>query len=366
MTRPPVNRPTVAMIELSGRGGICHYTACLIGALRDLAEVRLYTGEPYELQGSLQDVQVRPVFRSYRTNPWRVLQALVDIRRMKPDVVHIQMSQALGFVAVLVAMLRLLALKVVVTAHNVLPHERSRMSLLALRFIYGRSAALIVHSRHCRGQLLAEFGARVADKATIIDHGDYMMLAGATVSHAAPSGTFTVLFFGFIRQYKGLDVLIRAVGAMRASGRDCRLLVVGRPVEPFAPYQALMRELGIEAVTECVLDYVPIEAISGYFNRSSCVVLPYIDASQSGVLQLAYAFGKPVVASRVGGLPEAVIEGGSGLLVAAGDPAGLAAALTRLLDDPALCRRLSEGAEELAKTRFAWTSIARLTLSAYA
>jgi glycosyltransferase involved in cell wall biosynthesis len=285
---------------------------------------------------------------------------------MNPDVVHIQMSQALGIVAMLVVTLRLLALKVVVTAHNVLPHERSRLSLLALRFIYGRAAAIIVHSRHCRHQLLTEFGARVADKATIIDHGDYMMLAGATLSHAASAGPFTVLFFGFIRQYKGLDVLLRAIGTMRASGRDCRLLVVGRPVEPFAPYQALMRELGIEAVTECVLDYVPIEAISGYFNRASCVVLPYLDASQSGVLQLAYAFGRPVVATRVGGLPEAVVEEGSGLLVAAGDHAGLAAALTRLLDDPALCRRLSDGAAELAKTRFAWSSIARLTVTAYA
>jgi glycosyltransferase involved in cell wall biosynthesis len=360
-----VTRPKVAMIELSGRGGICHYTACLIGALQAVADVRLYTGTPYELQGSLQDVQIRPVFRSYRSNPWRVLMALVDIKRMKPDVVHIQMSQALGFVALLVLTLRSMALKVVVTAHNVLPHERSRLSLLALRFIYMRSAAIIVHSHHCRNQLLSEFGARVADKAAIIDHGDYMMLAGVTVSHAVPAGPFTVLFFGFIRQYKGLDVLLRAVGAMRAKGRDCRLLVVGHPVEPFAPYEALMRELGIASVTECVLDYVPLDAISGYFNRSSCVVLPYIDASQSGVLQLAYAFSKPVVATRVGGLPEAVIEGASGLLVAAGDHAGLAAALTRLLDDPALCRRLSDGAAELAKTRFAWSSIARLTVSAY-
>jgi len=365
MNESRATRPKVAMIELSGRGGICHYTACLIGALREVAEVRLYTGEPYELAGSLPDVQVRPVFRSYRSNPWHVLQALIDIRRMKPDVVHIQMSQALGFVALLVAILRLLALKVVVTAHNVLPHERSRLALLALRFIYGRSAAIIVHSRHCRSQLLGEFGTRIADKASIIDHGDYMMLAGATVGHAAPATPFTVLFFGFIRQYKGLDVLLRAMGIVRASGRDCRLLVVGRPVEPFAPYQALMRELDLEAVTECVLDYVPLEAISGYFNRSSCVVLPYLDASQSGVLQLAYAFDKPVVASRVGGLPEAVVEGGSGLLVPPGDPAGLAAALIRLLDDPALCRTLSQGAAELAKTRFAWSSIARLTLGAY-
>jgi glycosyltransferase involved in cell wall biosynthesis len=94
-------------------------------------------------------------------------------------------------------------------------------------------------------------------------------------------------------------------------------------------------------------------------------VLPYHRASQSGIAQLAFAFGVPVVATRVGGLPEVIEDHSTGLLVNAGDEQGMADAMLRLLTDPSLCRALSARAREEAATRYSWSHVAKLTQEVY-
>jgi glycosyltransferase involved in cell wall biosynthesis len=112
-----------------------------------------------------------------------------------------------------------------------------------------------------------------------------------------------------------------------------RLLVVGEFYEGEEAHRATVRELDLADRTTIVADYVPDEEVATYFAAADVVVLPYLRATQSGITQVALGLGVPMIASRVGGLPEAVREGENGLLVPPGDPAALAAAIVRFYRD---------------------------------
>jgi glycosyltransferase involved in cell wall biosynthesis len=163
-----------------------------------------------------------------------------------------------------------------------------------------------------------------------------------------------ILFFGRLSAYKGLDVLYAALPAIAERVPDVRVVIAGRPSPGFiAPALPTLPD-----TAEVVTHFGPIDAslLRCLFEEASVVVLPYVEASQSGVAQTAYAFGKPVVASAVGGLPEDVVDGETGCLVPTGDPAAVARAVGDLLLDPARRARMTE----VIRTRSAaaWPSIA--------
>ena len=120
-----------------------------------------------------------------------------------------------------------------------------------------------------------------------------------------------------------------------------------------------VRERGLEDAVAVNSRYLPNEEVRPLMELASFVVLPYTSATQSGVLHVAYACGRPVVATRVGGLPEVVEEGGTGRVVPPKDPAALADAIVAMLDDPEGTARMGERARHLAETRFSWASVAR-------
>src|SRR5258707_15408817 len=129
-----------------------------------------------------------------------------------------------------------------------------------------------------------------------------------------------ILFFGRIWEYKGLEYLIRAEPLISARVPNVRILIAGRG-EDFSRYTEMMVHPDRFIVHN---EYIPEERTAEYFRRASVVVLPYIEASQSGVIPLAYSAAKPVVATTVGGLPEMVEDGRTGYLVAPRDTTNLA------------------------------------------
>jgi glycosyltransferase involved in cell wall biosynthesis len=161
----------------------------------------------------------------------------------------------------------------------------------------------------------------------------------------------TVLQFGFVRAYKGLDCLLRAVHLARDE-LTLNVLVVGEFWTDKRPYECLIHELNLAGHVTLVDQYVPNEDLGLYFGAADAVVLPYQDATQSGVAQLAFAFRRPVIASRVGGLSEAVDEGKTGVLVEPGSAGSLARGL--------LCFFRATDVDweaniEQAEGRFAWS-----------
>jgi glycosyltransferase involved in cell wall biosynthesis len=159
--------------------------------------------------------------------------------------------------------------------------------------------------------------------------------------------------------------LIDAMASVHAQVSDAYLLIAGQSEEPLAPYTDALDRHGLTGSTTAHFGFVPSEKMADYFAAADIVCLPYREASQSAVLFDAYRFGKAVVVTRVGGLPEVVEEGGNGYVVAPDNPAELSEALTKLVADPARCAAFGRRSLELARTRYSWAKSAEQTERVY-
>jgi len=141
-----------------------------------------------------------------------------------------------------------------------------------------------------------------------------------------------ILFFGFVREYKGLKYLIAAMPEILTK-IPATLLIVGEFWKDKAVYLKMIDDLGIGAHVKIVDAYVPNEDVDQYFNAADLVVQPYVSATGSGVVQMAFGFNKPVVATAVGSLPEIVEDGKTGFVVPPADPFAIARAVIRFFDE---------------------------------
>jgi glycosyltransferase involved in cell wall biosynthesis len=252
---------------------------------------------------------------------------------------------------------------VVLTAHDLLPREPRPLQARAQRRLYGAVDALVAHSEYGRRQLVDRLGVS-AEKVRVIHHGAFDYL---TRTHEGPlppeltdSGGRVVLFFGLLRPYKGLDVLLEAW--REVGDPEAQLWIVGRPRMRLASLQAAA-PTGVQFVPRFASD----SELAACFRRADLVVLPYLRTERfdfSGVLATALAFAKPAVISDVGGFGE-IAAAGAARVVAPGDPAALAATLAELLRDDAERRRLAEAARRLADGPYSWAEAARLTIALY-
>jgi glycosyltransferase involved in cell wall biosynthesis len=178
---------------------------------------------------------------------------------------------------------------------------------------------------------------------------------------ADDGGAPTVLFFGRLWAYKGLEYLIRAEPRITAAVPGARIVIAGQG-EDFARYRGLMVHHDRFVVYN---EYVSDQRREALFRQADLVVLPYVEASQSGVVPLAYASMKPVVATTVGGLPEIVEDGRTGLLIPPRDEGALADAIIRLLQDKPRCRQMGLAGRHKLDAECAPAVIARQTMSVY-
>jgi glycosyltransferase involved in cell wall biosynthesis len=219
----------------------------------------------------------------------------------------------------------------VFTAHDVVPRRQRALEVWpGLLNWFGR---VVVHSEDAVRRL-AELGV----EAVRIPHPVF-----AHEPLPAPSGK-TLLFFGLIRDYKGLDVLVRAL----ADVPDARLVIAGDPVDSVGPAQALAGELGVDGRIEWRLGYVSNGDVRELMERAAAVVLPYRRLDSSGVLATAIGYGRPVVVTDVGALGEQVRDFGAGRVVPPEDAAALAEACNSLLRAPDELERAAEGARRAA------------------
>ena len=276
------------------------------------------------------------------------------------DVVHYQWLTAEALDARLLPAAR----PRVLTAHDVLPRTPRFGGTAATSRLLAKMDAVVVHSEHGAGRLVEELGVP-SERVHVIPHGAFSYLGELEDQLPLPPELAAVeapviLFFGLIRDYKGVDVLLEAF----AEVPEAELWVVGMPHVDLEPLRALARRA--PGAVRFVPRYVAEEEISAFFRRADVVALPYREIDQSGVLYTALAFGKPLVLSAVGGFTEVAKRHGAARLVPPGDSDALAAALNELLSDPQARAELGAAAATAAAGPYSWDSVAQRTLELYA
>jgi glycosyltransferase involved in cell wall biosynthesis len=243
----------------------------------------------------------------------------------------------------------------VLTAHDVLPHEARAGQRDAQRRAYARFDAVIVHTEHGRARLVQELGV-AASRVHVLPHGAFAHLTeGERVAPRLASEVPVVLCFGLLRPYKGLELLLEAWRGIDGA----QLWIVGMPRMQISALQA-----AAPAGVRFDARFIPDTELRGYFERADLVVLPYRDAEASGVLATALAFAKPLLVSDAGGFAE-LAAGGAVRAFPAGDERALHAALAELLADPAERAALAARAGSTARERYGWEQIAARTLAVY-
>lgn len=379
-------------IETFGRGGLTHYAYNLSLALAERGhEVDLVTAAGFELEGRdalPPEVRVHQVIGragrrfgdrapAFARGLFRKLEALYDAfsvarlaRRLEPDVIHLHCTNQIAW-AYLWALDKLRR-PLVSTAHVVTPHERIPWQDTIYRGIHGLGNLIVAHSVFDRQRLLDEFTVE-PERVVVIPHGEYGFFerGGAAMDRAAARQELglgpeeeVALFFGYIREYKGLDLLFEAWPEVTESRPAARLLVAGDPVQLGASRREELETWARRLGAVIQFGYIPFADVARYFAAADVLVMPYRHISQSGVLFLALSLGVPVVATRVGALPEMLIDGESALLLAPESTEELARTLIRALEDPELRQRLSLGGRRVADEH-SWTSIAARTEAAF-
>ncbi len=364
----------VEMMETGGWGGIHYYVYGLCdGMAGEAVDLAWLTHEQHELENRPHHFPLVRVFR--RENYLRTLFRLWRRwRKIRPQILHIQSLLAPRKEALLFLLCRLLGIQVVMTAHNVLPHEVRAFEEYFYTLYYRLADALIVHSEQNRRRLLELVPALDPRRLYVVEHGNYEHFRDLELDRqearqqlGLSSTAQVVLFFGALRPYKGVDLWIQAVGPVRRSCPDALFVVAGHVlVGEGAAYERQAAALGLGPEDlELRFSYLSTAQAISYVCACDLVVLPYREIYQSGVLLWAYSFGRPVLATRVGSFPECIEEGRSGWLVDKEDVPALQQALVHILQDPQGLARAGAYARQLAQTRFGWAASAQRTVEIY-
>ncbi|MCW5312301.1 glycosyltransferase [Nostoc sp. KVJ3] len=284
------------------------------------------------------------------------------IKDIQPDVLHVQETNDPWYD------LTLLLNKMpplVTTIHDIFRHPGDTItpfgSEYTRRISFYRSQQLIVHTNQLKKVLIEQF--RIPEgRVNVLPHGELGTLYQRRRSQHIPvREPYTLLFFGRILPYKGLRYLLEAIPLIAECIPEVKLIIAGRG-ENVKQYFSNGYD---EKRYEIINDFIPLEEVGNLFQRSIATVLPYIEASQSGVAALSYGMGTLVVASEVGGLSEIVQHQKDGLLVPPRDVRALADAIICLLTDRDLQQRLQTAAIARCQQDLNWSNIAAQTAQIY-
>jgi glycosyltransferase involved in cell wall biosynthesis len=252
--------------------------------------------------------------------------------------------------------------KIIVDIHDVIQHYGYKLSLWS-KFIINKwlclANGIIVHNFTNVGYM--ENVLKLAkEKIHILPFG-LIQLTDKQINYAIPSDKPILLFFGRICQYKGIEYLIDAISIVKKDIFNLKVIIAGKGKYDFGASKIINDE-----TYEIMNYYIPNEQLARLINRSTVIVCPYIEATQSGVIMTAFAFNKPVVATNVGGIPEVVEDGVTGRLVPPKNPQKLAKAIIDLLNNPEKRKTISENINKKFNNKeFKWEHIAEKTIEIY-
>jgi len=353
------------------RGGIATFGEALCRAFRKAGKESsiisfyyqypgfLFPGKTQFAEGPpLEDIPIASLMSSVNPVSWS--RTVNHILREKPDYIIVQywmpiMAPALGWIIRRVR--KKSAIRVISLTHNVRPHEQRLPDRLLAGYYFNSCDAFITLS----GSSLAELKEIKPDHpAAFIPHPIYDHFGERIDREAAldylnlPAQHRYLLFFGMIRKYKGLDLLYHALANEKLEKMNLKLIMAGEFYEEKSGYEKLAKELGIEEKLIITDKFIPNEEVKFYFSASDMVIQPYRSATQSGITQIAYHFNKPMLVTRVGGLPEIVPDQKVGYVTAV-DPGAIAGAIQDFYENKRMVSFEKNIEEE--KKRFTWKAM---------
>lgn len=328
------------------RGGISHYNTLLCENLKKRHDVKsvsfkrlypsfLYPGKDQKDLNSKINIKTDSEYLIDSINPLTWIHTFLSVKKEQPDILIFQWwTPFFTPVYFTISFLtRYLAnTKILMICHNVLPHEKKKIDKILTKMVYKNVDFFIVHSEEDLRNLRTLIPNAKA-KQTHHPTYEYFKTGNKIDLHLHSKEELnlnlknkTILFFGFVREYKGLNYLIEAMPKVLEK-QKVDLLVVGEFWEDKENYIDQVKQLGIENYVHIIDRYVPNEEVNLYFSVADVVVLPYISATQSGIIQIAYGFDKPVITTNVGGLSDVVKNGKTGYIVPSEDAKALSKAI---------------------------------------
>ena len=326
------------------KGGIARFS----GVLRDALQSRGYALTPFAFRALYPDFLVKggvegsgvldiALFGEARLvlfNPFTWFGVVRRLRSLKPELLLVAYWS--GFLAPLYFVIRrLTGIRMVVLLHNLSSHESFFFEPLMQRLLAASADGVVTLS----GTVSQEVRAAMPDIPLLqlfhpLYEPDCKSFSAVDARSALNLDIHSpvLLFFGYVRRYKGLDTMLRAMPAMLQREPALRLVVAGHFHERAASYRALIAQLGIEGSVDLYAGYVSPERTALFFAAADAVVLPYRSATQSGVVQFAYGHGLPVIVTPAGALPEMVRHGKTGWVARDCSSDGLAGAVGEFLE----------------------------------
>jgi starch synthase len=356
----------IVLIQFTGRGGLQLYTSQLANALSKTHDVflllakHLRNEDYYKGRAKISCIFASPshikmLMLSF--NPRIYYKIVKYIKDVNPDVIHAPCEFL--WVALILPFVR--QYPFVVTEHDPSFLKGTRMDIklyigFSRLFTRRMADAMIVHGERLKAIL--EGKGVPQNKIWVVPVGEFSFYTKWAREKVKESKS--VLFFGSISEYKGIEYLIRAEPLITSRIPDAKIVIAGSG--DFRKYKPLIQNKNNFEIHN---KFIPDEEVAEFFQKSAVVVLPYIDGSQTGVIPIAYSFGKPVVATDVGSIAEVVDNGRTGFIVPPKNPEALAEAIVKLLKDDKLRQEMGENAYRKAKDELSWDNIAKKTSDIY-
>jgi glycosyltransferase involved in cell wall biosynthesis len=292
----------------------------------------------------------------------------------RATIVHVQYVRFPVAEGILLTLfIRLLGKKAVYTAHDVLPHSRdTRINRIVYGWIYRLQNQIIAHTNYIRQRIAGEFGIPER-KIHVVPHGVYERSFDTALTPAIArkqlqleEDRLILLFFGFIAEYKGLDLLLGSMKQVHGK-RKLHLVIAGRVAPEYRnEFSRLVEDPSVKGMLTLHIRFIRDEEIETLFKAAHVAVLPYREASQSGVLFMSYAYGVPVLVPNLGGFPDDVIPEKTGFVFEKENPSDLTLCLEQISStESVITGSCSQFIRDHAFTQYAWSRSCSMMADVY-
>lgn len=345
------------IITLSWDSSITKESVCFANALsrndnvllilRDEPSIR----ELNLLNKNIKIIYVRTPRVYYPTNFLMVFEIIKAINEFNPDIIHLRSASPWFYLGLIF----LRKYPLVSAFDNAIPRKGEKegfynkiVDLIVIKL----SDQIIVFGQTTKNIIANRFNVS-KESIHVIPLGNYAGTYSHSMKDFADDGAKYILFFGRILKYKGLEYLMRAETLIRNEIPNAKIIIAGS-CDDFRFYESLITDRNSYVLK---IQWISSNMITGFFQKANVVVLPYTEYSNSGNIALAYAFKKPIVATKVGSIAEYILDGKTGYLVPPRDPKELAKAIIKILKDDELSKKMGEKGYELMKKVFSWDEI---------